>query len=166
MSTTDTEVMAEEIYIAINNLMLPMLLIGGLCSLLICFPFFYRFRQAEYFLMENTDLGARTAMRASRRLMRGNYLHMLRLDLSFWWFWLFEGLIMLVAYADMLLPALGIVLPIPEELIMISAYVLYGLCQILLYYLCKAKVDATYVKAYDALTPPPQPPIQTVYPSL
>ena len=156
LSTADEEAMQFAIAAAMEQLQLPILLVGGSISLLLCAPFFYRFRQAEYFLLEHSTLGARTALRASRRMMRGNAWRMLKLDLSFWWFWLLSVLTSSVAYADILLPLLGVELPIPEAITFIGAFVVSIPLQLLLYRNCKLQVDATYAAAYEALNPPAQ----------
>lgn len=148
---------------ATEQIQVPLLVIGSIAALALCLPFFYRFRMAEYFLLDNADLGAMTALRASRRLMRGNAWRMVRLDLSFWWFWLLDALVSMIAYLDMLLPLFGITLPVSEDVSFFGAFILYIPCQLLLYWLCKPRVDATYAAAFDAVTPPPQPPIQIVY---
>lgn len=163
MSTTDPEAMYAAMMAATAQIQMPMMVIGSIAALALCLPFFYRFRMAEYFLLDNTDLGAMTALRASRRLMRGNAWRMVRLDLSFWWFWLLDALVTVVAYLDMLLPLFDITLPVSQDVSFFGAFVLYIPCQLLLYWLCKPRVDATYAAAFDAVTPPPQPPIQVIY---
>ena len=149
---------------ALAQLELPIMLIGGGISLLLCAPFFYRFRQAEYFLMDHPKLGARVALRASRQLMRGNGWRMVKLDLSYWWFWILSLLVMVVSYADMLLPKLGISLPLPEDITFLAAFVLSVPLQLLLYRNCKVQVDATYAEAYLSLIPPEQPPAPVAFP--
>ena len=164
MSTADDEAMYLAFAEALAQLELPIMLIGGGISLLLCAPFFYRFRQAEYFLMDHPRLGARVALRASRQLMRGNGWRMVKLDLSYWWFWILSLLVMVVSYADMLLPKLGIRLPLPEDITFLAAFVLSVPLQLLLYRNCKVQVDATYAAAYLSLIPPEQPPAPVAFP--
>lgn len=165
LSTTDPDAMYDAAMLAMEQMEVPLLLIGGGISLVLCAPFFYRFRLAEYFLLDHSELGARTALRASRRMMRGNAWHMFKLDLSFWWFWLLSALITAVGYADMLLPLLGINLPIPEDIAFIGAFVLSIPLQLLLYRCCKLRVDTAYVAAYEALNPPAQPSVSVSFPA-
>ena len=154
MSATDLEAAYPAITAEMEKLAIPMLLICGGLALAFALPFFYRFRLAEYYLLDQLALGAMTAMRGSRRMMRGNALKLLRLDLSFWWYWLLEIVVAAVGFADVLLPVVGITLPWSEEVGYFVSFLLYALCQLLLYYLCKAKVDVTYAQVYESLQPP------------
>ncbi len=165
VTATDSDAMYEAAMKAMEQIEVPILLIGGGISLVLCAPFFYRFRLAEYFLLDNPDFGARTALRASRRMMRGNAWSMLKLDLSFWWFWLLSALVASIAYADVLLPMLNIPLPISGDIAFIGAFVLSIPLELLLFRTCKVHVDATYAFAYEALTPPPQPTIHAPAPN-
>ena len=165
MSTADEEAMYLAFSEALTQLELPIMLIGSGISLLLCAPFFYRFRQAEYFLMDHPKLGARVALRASRQLMRGNGWRMVKLDLSYWWFWILSLLVMVVSYADMLLPKLGFSLPLPDDILFLAAFALSVPLQLLLYRSCKVQVDATYAAAYLSLIPPEQPPTPVAFPA-
>ena len=164
-TSTDPEAMYDAAMLAMEQIEVPILLIGCGISLLLCIPFFYRFRLAEYFLLDNPDFGARAALRASRRMMRGNAWRMAKLDLSFWWFWLLSVLTAAIAYADLLLPLLGVNLPIPEDIAFIGAFVLSAPAQLLLYRGCKLRVDTTYAAAYEALIPPAQPSVSVSFPA-
>lgn len=135
------------------QMMLPVMIIGGVAALALCVPFFYRFRLAEYFMLEMPRLGARVALRASRNLMRGRMWQMMRLDLSFWWFWLMTVVVSVLGWADVLLPWMGIELPWTAEMSYFIAYLLAAAAQLVLHYFCKAKVDAVYAHAYLALLP-------------
>lgn len=154
MNATDLEAAYPAIMAEMERIAIPMLLICGGLALAFVLPFFYRFRLAEYYLLDQPGLGARTALRGSRRMMRGNAWKLFRLDLSFWWFWLLEMAVTAVGFADIILPAMGVSLPWPEKVSYFGSFVLCGLCQMLLYYLCRAKVDVTYAQVYESLNPP------------
>lgn len=164
VSTNDPEAMSVAIMDAMAQIELPLILMGGGISLLLCAPFFYRFRVAEYFLLDHPELGARVALRASRQLMRGNGWRMVKLDLSFWWFWLLSALVTAVAYADVLLPTFGIQLPLSADIAFFVAYLVSIPLQLLLYRSCKVQVDSTYAAAYLSLIPPEQPPVTVAFP--
>ena len=164
VSTNDAEAMSTAIMDAMAQIELPLILMGGGISLLLCAPFFYRFRVAEYFLLDHPELGARVALRASRQLMRGNGWRMVKLDLSYWWFWLLSGLVAAVAYADVLLPSFGIQLPMRTDIAFFVAYLVSIPLQLLLYRCCKVSVDITYATAYLSLIPPEQPPVTVAFP--
>lgn len=163
-STTDPEAIYEAVMQAMTQIEIPLILICGVFALAFCVPFYYRFRQAEYFLLDHTELGARTALRASRRLMRGNAWRMAKLDLSFWWFWLLNLLVSAVAYADTLLPMAGIRLPVSKDIAFLVAFALSVPLQLLLYRNCKVNVDAAYATAYEMLSPPAQPETSISFP--
>lgn len=145
---TEAELMA-----LVEPLMLPMAVISGVLSLVLCVPFFYRFRMAEYFLLDNPQLGARAALRGSRLLMRGNMWKLVRLDLSFWWFWLLQLAVSAISAMAVILPMAGIQMPWGSEISEFIAYLLSAVAQLALYYFCKAQLDVTYAHAYLALLP-------------
>ena len=147
-SLTDTQWMELFMQLAL----LPMI-IGCVAALALCVPFAYRFRMAEYFMLERPQLGARIALRASRTLMRGKMWKMMKLDISFWWFWLLTVVVSVLGWADVLLPQMGIELPWTAQISYFVAYLVAALAQLVLHYFCKAKVDVTYAHAYLALLP-------------
>lgn len=145
---TEVELMA-----LLEPLMLPLAVISGVLSLALCVPFFYRFRMAEYFLLDNPQLGARAALRGSGLLMRGNMWKLVRLDLSFWWFWLLQLAVSAISAMAVILPLAGIQMPWGAEISEFIAYLLSAVAQLALYYFCKAQLDVTYAHAYLALLP-------------
>ena len=88
----------------------------------------------ECALIENPRMGAFAALRKSRRLMRGNCISLLQLDLSFWWFYVLEVLLTVVCYADMLLPMVGIQLPFSSTVAFFLFYLLNLGGQVALYW--------------------------------
>ena len=153
MDLTNPALTDEQWMALFLQMMLPMMVIGCVAALALCVPFFYRFRLAEYFMLERPQLGARVALRASRNLMRGRMWQMMRLDLSFWWFGLMTVAVSTLGLADVLLPWMGIELPWSAEISYFVTYLLAAAAQLVLHYFCKAKVDATYAHAYLSLLP-------------
>lgn len=153
--TQDFSANPEAIYEAMggvmNDAMLPMLLICLGVFLLVATPVFYRVRLADMCLMDSEDSRALAAIGKSVALTKGNAWKLFRLDLSFWWFYALDWLVTGAIYADVLLKAFGILPDLPAEVGYFGAYVLYAVCQLGLYSWRKTLVDATYVKAYDAL---------------
>ena len=92
-------------------------------------------------------------IRRSWKLMKGNFGKLLKLDLSFWWFYALEILLMLVAYADMLLPLIGIELPWPELVQTYAPLVVYQLLILLLYWWRGSQIQLTYACFYEAALP-------------
>lgn len=126
----------------------------------VAIPLVYRFRMAQFAIMDDAP-GARKAMGASARMMQGNRLSLFKLDLHFWWYYAAQLIISGIAYLDLLLPALGITLPLPEEVVLFGSYGLYLVLQLALAYSCASYVQTTYAHCYCALKaavpPPPQP---------
>lgn len=142
---------------ALSQAMLPMvgiflLLFSGL-ALLISYPL----RMTTYTLLDDTKAGALAAMRTSGRLLRGSKGALFRLDLSFWWYYLLQAVLVVVCYLDVLLEAAGISLPLSPE---VAGYGCYGLSlvgQMALFVWAKNRVEGTYVQFYEALRQPGQP---------
>ena len=144
----------EEAMLMAMEQMMPSLMcvIGGL-MLVLMLPLYYRMRLAEYALMDDPRAGARQAIRRSRAMMRGNRVELLKLDLSFWWFYLCELLVAVVAYGDLFLPLLGLSLPWSATASYYVFFVLSCLCQLGLYWWKGNDVRITYAKFYEALLP-------------
>lgn len=117
----------------------------------VAIPLSYRLRMARLRLMDDPGAGAFAALRSSSRMMKGSCLQLLRLDLSFWWFYLAEAAVMVLGYGDVLIPALGISLPMASDAAYFLFYVLGLLAQLGLYLFARNRVEVTYAKAYDAL---------------
>jgi len=140
---------------AMLEAMLPMAIgILVLCCIVLI-PLSYRFRMAQLRLMDDSACGARMALRDSSRMMRRNCFALFRLDLSFWWFYLAQGIVMLLGYGDVLFAALRINLPFSDNTAFFVFYVIGLLAQLVLYYYTQNFVQVTYAKAYDALREPP-----------
>ena len=149
MMGTDVDAMMaamEEALLPIGLLMLPPLLVVGLW-------FSYRIRLVDYVLMDAPGVGAMAVIRRSWKLMKGNFGKLLKLDLSFWWLYALEILLMLVAYADMLLPLIGIELPWPELVQTYAPLVVYQLLILLLYWWRGSQVQLTYACFYEEALP-------------
>lgn len=153
MTILDSNITEAEMIAQMEPLMVPMAVLSGILVLAICIPFFYRFRMAEYILLDNPKMHARAALRGSRALMRGNMWKLMRLDLSFWWFWLMALVVSALGQIDILLPLMGIALPWTTEVSYFVACLLAAVAQLVLYYFYKAQLDVTYAHAYLALLP-------------
>lgn len=150
----DMVVLEEAIMAAMDQILLPLLAIFGAIFLAISAPIFYRYRMAQYLLMDDPRMGAVAALRTSRRMTRGNCIALFQLDLSFWWFYLLDGMITALWFGNSLLSLLGISLPWSEEVSQLVFYGLYMICQLGLYCGFRNRVEVTYAHAYAALQPP------------
>jgi uncharacterized membrane protein len=148
MSGNEETLMAamEEALLPIGILMLPPLLVVGTW-------FGYRMRLVDYVIMDDGDLSGLAAIRQGWKLTKGNIRHMLKLDLSYWWYYGLTILTAAVAYGDMILPALGVTLPLEEAagfyLFMAASYVL----QLLLLWWQGSRVQLSYAAFYQAALP-------------
>ena len=152
-STETLDAVMEQV---ISEASVPLMVCGGIVFLALAAPFFYRFRLAQYVLLEEPEKGALNALRTSGRLMRGKAMALLKLDISFWWFYLLDLLVSAVCYADALLALLGITLPVSVTFAYFASFVLYLVLQLGLYWWRKNEVDTTYAVFYHALQQPQQ----------
>ena len=154
MEATDTAAMEAALEQVTADAVLPLMGIMAVVFVVFAAPYFYRFRMAQFVILDNPKPGALAALRESRKMMRGNAVSLFKLDLSFWWFYGLELLIVALAYLDALLPLLGVTLPWSSAVTYFVLMVLYSGCQMLLYWCCKPQVDVTYAKVYEALSQP------------
>lgn len=75
--------------------------------LVFALPVFYRYRLVIYQIMDNPEIGGMEAMRQGGMLMRRKGSALIRLDLSYWWYYLLELAALGMMLMDVL-PALGI----------------------------------------------------------
>lgn len=132
----------------------PLLVVFFVVYLFITIPLFYRFRMASFALADVPRAGAFAALRSSSRMMRGNRWALFRLDLSFWWFYLLEGIAAALCYGDVLLALIGIDLPISANVSYFLFYAIGLAGQTALYCWAKNHVTVTYAKVYEALRLP------------
>ena len=124
-------------------------LIGALAIFLI--PLFYRLRMMDYVIMTHPEAGAAFALRMSRVLMRRNCFKLLRLDLSFWWFYLLEVVTALVFYGDLVVQLAGIDLGVSGDLLLFVCCAAGLALQFGLYVWRQGRVVTTYALFYETL---------------
>lgn len=125
--------------------------------LLVASPIFYRYRMANYCLLEQPRKGAMAALAESIQMMKGHRISLLKLDLSFWWFYLGQALAAVVLYGDVLLAMAGVALPWSPTVSYFVFYVLALALEGLLYYFFMNRVETAYATVYETLRPKPQP---------
>lgn len=139
------------LYDQIIGAMTPYFILFLLVFCLVSIPLLFHYRMADYVLIDHPEKGAFAVLRESRRMMRGNCLKLLRVDLSLWWYYLAVVLISLVAYGDVFMSLLG------TDGSGDSVYYLFLVAyQILQFSLCvtlRNRVETTYALAYDAIRP-------------
>ena len=132
----------------------PLLVFFGMIFSFVAVHTFYRFRFAEFVVMDQPRIRAIPALIRSSRMTRGIRFQVFRLDLSFWWYYLVYVLALLVGYADLLLKRMGIALPVSEDAAYFLTYGLSLLVQMILFAFAGSKLHTTWAVAYDGLKPP------------
>lgn len=119
--------------------------------LVLILPAHYRLRLANYLLMEDDGLSPWKAIRTSGKIMRRNCWRMLLLDLSYWWYYLIPVVLMVPAYADVILEHLQLTVPVDGAVLYIGGNLIYTALTLAFECAAKPKVITTYALAYDAL---------------
>lgn len=134
--------------------MMPMMLI----MLAVAIPVFlflsYSLHMGPYLIMTDSVRGGFHAFTTSFRMMRGNRRMLFRLDLSYWWFYVLEGLAVCFLYFDMLLNILGIDPPMNPTVFYFLSLVVYSVIELALHYWKKAELDTAFVVAYEKIAAP------------
>ena len=154
VSLLNTEIVIDDVtYGLLMEAMLPAFGICGVLLLILGGPMYYNFRMVNYIIIEKPAIGAMMALRESKKMMKGHRLQLLKLDLSFWWYYLATGVAMVICYGDILLPMLGLELPVPEVVSFFGFYVLYLAASFGVHYFLRNRVEVCYGLVYDAVKP-------------
>ena len=152
LAQSGTEIVLDDATMAAaTEAMIPMFVIYAVAFLAVAAPRFYNYRMAFYALLDDPKAGARMALRRSTVMMRGKRLDLLKLDIGFWWFYVLDGLTLVLCYGDLILGLLDIQLPISADIAYFLFYVLYLAAQLGLYLWARNRVECTYAAGYDAL---------------
>ena len=141
----------EATVMAASEAMLPVLWIFAALYLVLFVPMYYRYRMVMYRLIDHNHPRALAAMLESRGMMHRSRFALLKLDLSFWWFYALQLLIPLVCYGDSILALAGITLPIPELASYFLFLILSLALQFALFYFSMNRVAVSYAVFYDTL---------------
>lgn len=143
----------------LTDAMVPMLVL----MLAVFLPLYtwvsYGFRMALYLVMTQPMGGVRAHFE-SLRLMRGHKWQLLKLDLSFWWYYALALLASVVGYLDVILGMLGVTVPINATVLYFVTMGTYCLMQMALALWKKCPVDAAYALAFETIAAPE--PAQTI----
>lgn len=126
----------------------PFLLLWLVILIPVALFFFYSLRLSLYLIVDHPRMGAMRAMAASVQAMRGQKKQMLRLDLSYLWYYILEAALLIVCYLDLILPLMGITLPANPTVLFFVFLGLYGVLQLCLHLWKKPEVDTTYALVY------------------
>lgn len=134
---------------ALMESMIPMLVIWLILCAVLLIPLLYRFRMAEYVILDNRSARGLSSMILSAMMLRRRCWQLFRLDLKFWWYYGLKVLCMALCYADMLLEMMGI--PASGEMAYLGSYVLYLVAIFGVEVAFRPQVDTAYALAYDTL---------------
>ncbi len=106
-------------------------------------------RFTNYLILDDPKVGAFAAVGMSFRLTHKHFWTLLRLDLSFWLYYLLHGLALGISLLQLLLPNWN--LPISEEVAGLLFYGIYGIAVLVIDWFMRPMVEATYALAYNTL---------------
>lgn len=146
---TDLSGLPVEEYLRIS---LPLALISlGICAVMVAYMS-YNLRLSRYLIMDEPGMSGFAAMKASLRAMRGHKLAFLKLELSFWWFYvLMIGAVLICGLGmHFLLLHLGFDA-------VVAYFLIYAVCVVVAngFYLWKLPhIDTTLALAYRRIVAP------------
>ena len=136
---------------ALFRSMIPMLVICCVLAAVLLIPLLYRFRMAEYVILDQKGIRGISAMILSAALLRRRCWQLFKLDLRFWWYYGLKLLCTFLLYADMILETVGVALPVGSGMAYVLTYVLYlaGLFAVEVSF--RPRVETAYACAYEQL---------------
>lgn len=156
-SVLDASIVIDDAtYAALMEAMIPAFAICGVLMLVLGVPVLYNYRMVNYIIIDKPAIGAMMALRESKKMMRGNRLALLKLDLSLWVYYVVSAVTMVICYGDLLLPMLGVQLPISEDAAYFVFYGLYLVAGFAVHYFLRNRTEVCYALAYDAVKPEKQ----------
>ncbi len=133
----------------LSALMDPMVIINVVLVVLAYIPVSYKLRLADFYVVTGCR-GAFRAVITSFRNTRGHMLHLLKLDLGFWWYHLAGVLLTVVCYLDVLSGYLGIALPVDSAAAFWVCYLAYAAGHLALETFARPRVEAANVFFFRA----------------
>ncbi len=137
--------------------MLPVTIIYLAALAVLLWYFSCTYRMVDYLLIDLPQLGAFGVLRESRRMMRGNMKMMLRVDLSFWWYYLLQFVVGCLVYLDLILAICGVALPLSPAAYFFAVVLVYLAADFAVRYFFSNRVAVTYALFYDSLCPKEKP---------
>ena len=154
MSVLSGEVaLSDAAYAQFSQAMVPGYAICGILCAVTLIPLWYSYRMCRYVIIDKPGMGALAVLRESKQMMRRNRLNLLKLDLSFWPYYLVSLLAYGVCYGDMILPMVGISLPGNADVWYFAFMAAYLALTFAQWYFLRSRVETAYALAYDTLKP-------------
>lgn len=143
--------MTDELLAATAATIGPVMCIFAVLYLLLAIPIHYRYRMVMFRILDQNPPRAFAALRESKFLMYRNRINLLKLDLNFWWYYALQALASVIAYGDVLLPMLGVQLPMNTTVAYFLFLILSLGLQFVTFYFFMNRVSVTYAVFYGAL---------------
>lgn len=146
-------VLDEALYDQLMQAMIPAFVMCAIVVAAAAIPVLYRLRMARFVIIDKPGIGALAALRESRKMMRGNCLRLVKLDMSLWQYYIGCVFASLLCYGDVLLPMMGVRFPWSDTVSYYLFFALYLAVQFAVYYFLKNQAEVSYSIAYDSIRP-------------
>lgn len=146
-------VLDEALYDQLMQAMIPAFVMCAIVVAAAAIPVLYRLRMARFVIIDKPGIGALAALRESRKMMRGNCLRLVKLDMSLWPYYIGCVFASLLCYGDVLLPMMGVRFPWSDTVSYYLFFALYLAVQFAVYYFLKNQAEVAYSIAYDSIRP-------------
>ena len=146
-------VLDEALYGQLMQAMIPAFVMCAIVVAAAAIPVLYRLRMARFVIIDKPGIGALAALRESRKMMRGNCLRLVKLDMSLWPYYIGCVFASLLCYGDVLLPMMGGRFPWSDTVSYYLFFALYLAVQFAVYYFLKNQAEVAYSIAYDSIRP-------------
>ena len=148
----------EALLLSLFDAVIPMYVILAVLLVLAFVPISYRLRLANLIILDQPACGGLRAILESFRMTRGSWKYFVKLDLSFWWYYVLLALSMALGYLDIILTLLGKPLPMSATAGSLLVYGLYLISQIAIFYFLRPRVQVSTAVLYDRLLPKKEEP--------
>ena len=146
-------VLDEALYDQLMQAMIPAFVMCAIVVAAAAIPVLYRLRMARFVIIDKPGIGALAALRESRKMMKGNCLRLVKLDMSLWPYYIGCVFASLLCYGDVLLPMMGVRFPWSDTVSYYLFFALYLAVQFAAYYFLKNQAEVAYSIAYDSIRP-------------
>ena len=146
-------VLDESLYDQLMQAMIPAFVMCAIVVAAAAIPVLYRLRMARFVIIDKPGIGALAALRESRKMMKGNCLRLVKLDMSLWPYYIGCVFASLLCYGDVLLPMMGVRFPWSDTVSYYLFFALYLAVQFAVYYFLRNQAEVAYSIAYDSIRP-------------
>ena len=146
-------VLDSGVYDQLMGAMAPAFVLCLILAAVLAVPLAFRYRMAQYVIIDKPGIPAMMALRQSRYMMKGNTGKLLKLDISLWWYYGASLLARVLCYGDILLAMLGVRLPWSDTVSYYGFFAAYLAVQFAIYYFLRNRVETAYAIAYDSIRP-------------